>query len=348
MILENFFPYKEPTLLTILSTYKCTAACKECCFESNPHLKTRLTLDQIKEIAKSALDEFRNIKCVVFSGGESFLLKDDLFYAIEYVRSLNESVNIRCVTNGFWGKNYERSKLICQRLKLSGLNEINISTGLDHQQYVPIDSIINCALSSIENNISTYITIESDSNESSCLNNFLFNKRSSKLLESNLFSYQVNSWMPFHKDAHKRQKNISKEQLKIGCNQVIDNMVITPYGKISSCCGLTFEHIPEMIIGKIEDNLRNIFLQQNDDFLKLWIRTEGPYSILKEVYGDHEEIAPVLDEIQHPCHACVLLYNMERNNKKILNEYLNIPNIKAIISKSLINSKLSNFKKESF
>ena len=36
-----------PTHLTILPTYRCTAACAQCCFESNPHVQGRIPLPRI-------------------------------------------------------------------------------------------------------------------------------------------------------------------------------------------------------------------------------------------------------------------------------------------------------------
>jgi hypothetical protein len=39
--------FVHPQILTILATYKCTAACQNCCFSSNPYLTKRITLQEI-------------------------------------------------------------------------------------------------------------------------------------------------------------------------------------------------------------------------------------------------------------------------------------------------------------
>src|SRR5258706_14735006 len=36
-----------PTQLTILPTYRCTAACAQCCFESNPHVEGRIPIERL-------------------------------------------------------------------------------------------------------------------------------------------------------------------------------------------------------------------------------------------------------------------------------------------------------------
>ena len=91
-----------PQSLTILPTYKCNAACEQCCFESNPQIKHKGSLESIKNNLESAKKAFPSLKLIVFSGGEVFLLKDKLFDAIKHARLLG--FQVRCVTNAFWAK----------------------------------------------------------------------------------------------------------------------------------------------------------------------------------------------------------------------------------------------------
>ena len=58
-----------PTHLTILPTYRCTAACAQCCFESNPHVQGRIPLPRILDYIDQAAGEFPTLRLVVFSGG---------------------------------------------------------------------------------------------------------------------------------------------------------------------------------------------------------------------------------------------------------------------------------------
>src|SRR5437899_7114277 len=72
-----------PTHLTILPTYRCTAACAQCCFESNPHVQGRIPIERILDYIDQAAGDFPSLRLVVFSGGECFLLRQDLDAAIE-------------------------------------------------------------------------------------------------------------------------------------------------------------------------------------------------------------------------------------------------------------------------
>src|SRR3546814_7165156 len=52
----------EPKNMTVLCTYQCTAACKQCCFESSPHIKGRLSGDVIRKRITEAHQAFPSIK----------------------------------------------------------------------------------------------------------------------------------------------------------------------------------------------------------------------------------------------------------------------------------------------
>ena len=125
----------------------------------------------------------------------------------------------------------------------------------------------------------------------------------------------------------------------------MENLVITPHKRISACCGLTFEHIPEMILGNTSSgNYQELFSRQLDDLLKLWIKTHGPLFILKKVYGEEPEMTSVLNNIQHQCHACVILHEKDRVNHK-LREHLSSPEtVMQILNKINIRSVVDNIR----
>ncbi len=337
--------FASPSTVTILPTYTCTAACKECCFESSPKVKGRLSKNELLQSIDKAINDLPDLKLIVFSGGECFTLGDDLFKAIEYIKEKNSSISTRCVTNGYWGHTSKQAEQTVHKLILAGLDEINFSTGLEHQEWVPLDSVMNAALYSVRADINTLVTVESDSAESKCLENFIEHKYFLELSSSCKFTYQINSWMPFHDDSITRKKNLKQNDLDRGCDQLMENLVITPHGRVSACCGLTFEHIPEMILGSISSpNYKHLFSAQLDDLLKLWIKTHGPLSILRTVYNDDPDVASTIGDIQHQCHACVLLHKKDRQDRKI-EKYLSNPEVvMKILNKINIRSVLENLK----
>src|SRR5690242_4096278 len=112
----------SPRTATVLASYNCTAACKHCCFDSHPGIKDRLSLDEIIKFIDDA-KSLETIKLVAFSGGECFLLGNDLDIAVEHASNLRLAT--RCVTNGYWATSEDDAFTRLERLKKAGLREIN-------------------------------------------------------------------------------------------------------------------------------------------------------------------------------------------------------------------------------
>ncbi|MBJ7262446.1 MAG: radical SAM protein [Burkholderiaceae bacterium] len=310
----------EPRCLTVLATYKCTAECKECCFESSPRLKQRLTLEEIKSAIRQAHRSFPSIEVVVFSGGETFLLKDDLISAIAYATELG--LLTRCVTNGFWGKAEHVAHRTVQSLVAAGLTEINISTGADHQEFVPFASVETASRCLVEGKIRTLVTIEADKPDGVCMETALNSPIFGTLLreQPGLFSLQSNSWMPFKTNYEDRRVSLARGSLETGCKQLLTNIVVTPYKKMSACCGLTFEHIPELTLGDLNDeNMTSLYEMARKDFLKIWIHTDGPSVIMRKLFG--EDIDDDLAQFKHICQACVVLHKHPTVRAEIRRRY---------------------------
>lgn len=293
----------SPKTLTILTTYQCTAACKDCCFECTPQVTAKLTEVQIKDAILQAKRDFPDLKQVVFSGGECFMLKDALFNSIALATSLG--LVTRCVTNAYWAKNSTKANEIASVLSNSGLTEVNISTGLDHQRWVSLNTVFNALESLMAHSIPTLITVESDTETSTCLNDLTKSQRMQTLKQehSEKITIQVNAWMPFHEDSMTR-KVIDIKAIEGGCEQLFSNCVVTANGEVAACCGLTLEHIDEIKVGKIS-KLSDFIDNQEDDFLKLWIYTDGPIGIIKTLMGQdyfNEQ------NVHHQCQACVILH----------------------------------------
>lgn len=313
-----------PDTLTLITTYTCNAACTECCFGCNPNIQGRLSLQSMLNHIDEAHAGFPALKLVVFTGGECFLLKQDLFSAIAHAHQLGLST--RCVTNGFWGKAATKCKQTVNHLVNAGINEINISTGLDHQEWVPQDSVVKAATALVEAGVFTLITIEADTADSNCRQRLLERPEIRKLLKQpNLFRVQNNSWMPFTVEHQSRTNTIDRSDLTGGCGQVFHNAVVTPSEELSACCGLTLEHIPEMKIGfsGIGGSLSEHYYRQYEDFLKIWLSVDGPFTIMTRLIGDEADDAmrEKLAAVVHICQACVILHQHPRFRQLLEERY---------------------------
>ncbi|MEL3928348.1 hypothetical protein V1669_13240 [Aeromonas enteropelogenes] len=325
----------SPKTLTIIATYHCTAACADCCFECTPKITHRLSLAEILSAIDSAIGMYPDIGIVVFTGGECFTLKEDLFTAIKHCTS--NGLQTRCVTNAYWAKNYEMAVRYAEKLIEAGICEINISTGLDHQRWVSEKTVLNAVLALTKRNIFTLLTVEKDTNSSSCFESIQSNKLIMELQKNNfLFKLQSNSWMTFSKDSVEREL-IDRDAIDKGCDQIFENIVITPKKKISACCGLTLEHINEMKVGDIND-LSGYVQHQKNDFLKLWIKIDGPIKIIDYLLGEGNHKTK---NVSHQCEACAMLHKDPEIIRHLKSRYQNY--IPYVLNKYLlIKSATSN------
>lgn len=295
----------SPKSMTVLCTYQCTAACQQCCFESSPSITGRLDGQTIQARILEATRAFPDIRVVVFSGGEAFLLKDQLTECIAF--ATHHGLGTRVVTNGFWAKRMERAETVSRAVSNAGLTELNISTGRDHQAFVSMETVINAATAAIGAGIRTLITVETDTVDSDCYSSLISDPRIEDLLRNGELSVISNFWMPFHADAPTRVQAPDIQGLRKGCKQVFDNIVITPHDNLSACCGLTLEHIPELRLGKnTGDNIRDDYLSQSQDFMKYWLSVDGPYTAIERIAGSRAE--ELLQGVVHQCQACAVLH----------------------------------------
>ena len=309
-----------PDTLTLITTYQCNAACKDCCFECTPQVRGRLSLEAMRTSIRRAAREFSGLQLVVFTGGECFLLKSDLFAAI--LEANRAGLKTRCVTNGYWGRTESHCAHIVSRLVESGITEINLSTGKDHQQWVPVSSVIRAARMLVEQGIVTVLTVEAETGSGECFDEISSDPSIRRIMRRpELFRLQRNSWMPFHSDSVRRTMAIDQNQLRSGCRQLFRNLTITPDREMSACCGLTMEHIPEMKLGTIHQDrsLSSQYFGQLNVFWKVWINVDGPYRIIERLLGDRavEEMGPIV----HICEACAILHQDQRIRQALAARY---------------------------
>lgn len=324
-------PRIAPSSITFLTTYKCTAMCDECALECSPYDESPvLNFDQIKSHIDNIKKDFPSIRLVVFSGGEPFMMGENLRQSIEYVKQ--KKMLSRIVTNGYWARSLSKAKEKIKELKESGLTEINFSTGEDHQKYVPIDHIINGVIASAEHNMLAVVNVEAHEDASFSSKDFLNNKRIASYFKKNpeknrYLLVMAGVWIPLNKERTLKHKsgnkiNIKKKNDKFkGCKQLFKNIVITPYEELAACCGLTFRRIPEMILGKVNIlSVKEMLEKQYLDFMKIWIMAEGAERILlySKSVNNNIQINP---NIVHPCQACEEIYSNQEVKTTLSKHY---------------------------
>lgn len=317
--------FVQPTILTILGTYKCTAACKNCCFGSNPYFSQRLGLSEILTFIDEGA-RYPACKLVVFSGGECFLLRDDLVAAVEHATRLGLST--RCVTNGYWAKSMEHGRKRLQALQDVGLGELNVSTGDYHQQFVDEQTVVNAACLSVELGLkNTLIMVELQKDRRVTADRLANNPRIRALLAEHQQRFQIieSPWMPmeFHERIEQDEMHLlnhANVHLRAGCASVLTTIVVTPDRKVGFCCGLAREQIPELNAQWDQGSLDTLLRSGARDFMKIWLFVDGPERILAWAASKDKRI-DWENRYAHHCHACLALFADPRVRDVIRSHY---------------------------
>ena len=303
-----------PITLSILPTYRCTAACEECCFGCGPDIQGQIPSERICSYIDqvAAIDSVRQ---VVFSGGEPFLIGAALDVAV--AEATNRRMHTRCVTNAFWAQNEETSYERLKKLKKAGLKELNISTGDHHQKFVPPDNVVYASRAALELDIQTVVVVESMQGREFTAEDIVKDSKLSPILsdfkKKQLFQVIQSPWISVtgnHQTDHDQSMYLSRENLmrRHGCDSVLSSLAITPREELRACCGILMEKIPELNLGSLREKpLAMLCKDAQEDFMKIWLYVEGPEHILEWLARKD----PCMDwegKYVHQCEVCRALY----------------------------------------
>ena len=102
----------QPTTLTIISTYKCTSSCADCCFACNPNRQEKLS---VEDVAYKILSELKEdgLTEINFSTGDDhqkYVPLQRIFYGIEVALELGLNVALNIETGN--GRHFTLNSLL--------------------------------------------------------------------------------------------------------------------------------------------------------------------------------------------------------------------------------------------
>lgn len=129
---------KNLSRIEFVITTACTGKCKHCSQgEHNcaDRLDKNLSSDSVRKIA----GEY-NINSVMTFGGEPLLCPETVFAIHKTAKELNIP-NRQLITNGYFTKDFEKIKIVSEKLSKSGVNEILLSVDAFHQETIPLEYV---------------------------------------------------------------------------------------------------------------------------------------------------------------------------------------------------------------
>lgn len=323
MTLSAEIAYVRPTVATVLPTYRCNAECENCCFFSNPRVMGRLGIEKIFSYIDD-ISKIGTVQVFVISGGECFLLGDDLVRIVGYANS--KSLVTRVVTNGFWAKDIKKGQKILGKLVDSGLDEINISTGEQHVRFVSLEAVSNAVKLADHYGLRGVVVVELHKKTGICADDVASRDELKPIFENNDRIRVIESpWMPMDcsegsgqdSDMLLNKKNVD---CRGGCKDILETVVLTPTGSIGHCCGLAREEIDELnsTVGDAEGEFGKVIRKASADLMKMWLYVDGPEKIISWAAG----VDPSIDwenKYSHRCHACNAVFNDEKIRNVVSN-----------------------------
>ena len=321
-----FEPRLFPSTLTLLPTYRCTAACENCCFDSHPGVEGRIPVDRLTKYVDQAA-AMGTVRTVVLSGGEAFLLGNDLDAVV--ARAKSHKLRSRIVTNGYWAVSPRAAHARLSKLSAAGLDELNLSTGDYHVKFVPLERVIWGARAGIDLGMSVVIVVERRAHRKVLIDDLRSDPIIREVLEDPELCARLtlldSPWMARGDAVHGQEgrkiepgppvlqetedlltrANLSSRR---GCESVLNTLVITPHETVGACCGLPREEIPELNLGSVrEKGLRASYEEARTDFLKQWLAVEGPEHILAWA-ASHDPTIEWEGRYGHQCESCRAVY----------------------------------------
>lgn len=298
--------------LVLSVTYNCPIRCRCCGVNAGPHRTERMSIEFITRIIEEA-GSLGTVEVIVFTGGEPFVLGEDLYSAVEY--AAERGFKTRIVTNGYWATSLEKARAVLARLKATGLTEINYSCDDFHQEHIPLERIRWAneaalavgmpALLAVKGLKGSRITPE-------YMEEFFGRKLTRfragvKNPDNDVFNYGVTVPVGWGRESLSDEELLWPEDDRCwqsACESVLKNIVITPSGELAICCGIGSEEIPEVVVGSVREKpLVELLIEANNDLIINWLALEGPYGILEHVRRRAPEIR-FRDRYVNACHLC--------------------------------------------
>ena len=309
-------------VLSILPTRKCTSACKHCGTLSSPEatdcIPVEIVLNSIEQAAANGFI------LVAFTGGEATLEWDTLECGIKKAHELG--LKTRIVTNAHWACTNDAAKRCIKNFREWGLDEINISTGDEHSRFVPQEYVFNGIVNAVEGGYIVHLMVEYASNRKITSETLLNNSLLLDFSKKNFLDIMESPWMPLSPNKlehYANDKTVSKENVvgREGCSSVLQSYSIEPDRKVTACCGLGVQLIPELEVEYAEgsDFLRKAIKKSESDLLKLLLRYIGPEKLIAWA-SEKDPSIKWSGMYSHNCQACHRLYR-DNGIRNIINDY---------------------------
>lgn len=293
-----------PRSVGLLLTFRCTAACADCCFECSPQRRETLRLEDALD-AVDQLAAIPGVESITFSGGECFLRHADLARLLERARSLG--LRTKCVTNGYWALGREAAERKLRPLVEAGLGILELSTDDYHAEHVPLARVAHALEAAHALGLETHVIVIADQGT----------RGLAEILRALGLSFEPEETrefpvlpVGFARERIPAERLRTREGLPSGlCRDALRRPAVGPDGCVYACCGVA-GFAPPLRIGEKGEPLRTVFDRARLDPLLMVLSQDGPAGLARIAarHGLFDPDQPFVDE----CHLCHALLSDDR------------------------------------
>jgi hypothetical protein len=264
--------------LVVESTTRCNAKCGMCYQGAGPKGSdylgdAALTVDEIKQVLRSAVTMPSVGRRFHMAGGESFIKMDESVEVFATAAHLGFT-DISCTTNAYWAADVFKAHRVAQRLRDAGVLRMEISWDWWHGPHISPQAINNCLTACASNDITTnlrVLTTRAHSAEEALA--MLSPAALSKVnFATSAPVYQVGRALEIPDD----EIYASSEQAT--CHTAL-NLTVNARGEVSPCCA-GFDQTGHTLFGNVRDrDLADIAESINRSLLIRMVVFEGVASL---------------------------------------------------------------------
>jgi hypothetical protein len=246
-----------------------------------------------------------SIQMVAFTGGEPFLLGENLIAAVQ--RATQRGFVTRIVTSAYFGDNRDAAEVRLRAMKNAGLRELSISWDDFHEEFVSFAAVRN--VFEIARRLDILVAINVVQSARSKWNA----TRVRKELGLSHNDPSVICESPLNRtgraDEELRDHELSPERSLGPCPYVLTGPTLSANGDLLACCGV----IPNDARLTIARSAQAGELAQNIEraggsVLLNWLYLRGPYDIVSFIGRRFDIEVPAKEAIGGNCEACAILF----------------------------------------
>lgn len=302
--------------LILHPTHRCPLRCAHCFARSGPDAADELDEDAVLRCIDEAA-RLGTVERIGFSGGgDPFVRPRTLERAIGRAHRLGLRTTV--VTSGFWASSLGNARRLLAPLAARGLDELTLSYDDAHARFVAEEKILAACRAGRELGLELKIAITREPNARITRETMVARLEEEGLGGEAVLVYEtgVNSTgraLDESTPELRAERRRAELSYRGPCFSVLRQTSVTPDGSIIPCCGTAPpEALARLAIGRVPgDSVDQAVRSAADDPRLLWLATEGPVAILRQITADDPQ--PMDDgDFDGICQACAILHGDPR------------------------------------